>query len=70
MTNAELDTISNEIDDISKQLNILDSDNAIESTLREHLLHRWDFLDHQLECALIAAKRNKLHIVSCDNNNL
>lgn len=68
MTNIELDAISNEIDDISKQLNILDPDNAIESTLREHLLHRWDFLDHQLECALIAAKRREIYFVPCHSS--
>ena len=69
MTSAELNEISKEIDQISDQISILDPDNAIENSLRENLFHRWDVLDHQLDCALISAKRNNLKIVTCDDNN-
>ena len=68
MTNAELNKISEEIDHISEQISILDQDNTIENSLRENLFHRWDALDHQLDRALISAKRNNLKIVTCNNN--
>ena len=68
MTNAELNKISEEIDHISEQISILDPDNPIENTLRENLFHRWDALDHQLNRALIFARRNNIKIVACSNN--
>ena len=67
MTNLELNKISEEIDHISEQISILDPDNTIENSLREHFFHKWDVLDHQLDRALISAKRNNLKIVTCDN---
>ena len=68
MTNAKLNEISEEIDHISEQISILDPDNAIENSLRELLFHRWDTLDHQLDRALISARRNNLKVVTHNNN--
>ena len=68
MTTTELNEISKEIDHISEQISILDPNNSIEGSLRDRLFHRWDFLDYQLDCALIAARRNNLKIVNCNNS--
>lgn len=64
MTKAELKNISQERQCISNRLSLLDPDNAIESQKREQLLLRLDFLEHQIDCALISAKRNRLRLVS------
>ena len=64
MTNLELNAISEEIDDISQQVSKLDPDNSIENTLREHLFHRWDFLDFTLNQALMTAKKNNLTLIT------
>ncbi len=68
MTKKKLNDISQEIKSISYRLSILDPNNLIESQLRTQLFHRWDFLDYQLDCALILAKKNRIHTVN--NNNL
>ena len=66
MTKQELKEISQEIDSISKQVALLDPRNAIESQERRRLFHRWDFLDYQLEVALISFERNnsKWHVAN------
>ena len=64
MTNAELNKISEEIDHISDQISTLDPDNAIENSFRENLFHQWDFLDYQLDCALISTRHNNLKILT------
>ena len=66
MTKKELSDISEEIKSISQRLSVLDSSNAIEGQLRKQLFHRWDFLDYQLDCALILAQNNRLRIVNND----
>ena len=68
MTNEELDKISKEINCISQHLSMLDPDDVHEHKLREQLFQRWDFLDHQMACALMSAKRRLLRIVVCNNH--
>ena len=64
MTKHELNKISQERKYISNQLNILDSDNPIENQKREWLLQRLDFLEYQIDCALLSIRRNRLRIVA------
>ena len=63
MTKKELNDISKEIDSLSRRASILSSGNAIESQALRCLLKRWDFLDHQLDVALITARKNRLRLV-------
>ena len=63
MTKLELKAISTEIDCISEHLSILNPDNPIENQIREQLLYRWDFLDHQLEQAFLSARDRSFRII-------
>ena len=63
MTKKELNKISQEINIISKRLSWLDSKNIIESQERRRLFSRWDFLDYQLDQALISVRKNTFRIV-------
>ncbi len=67
MTKQELREISKEIDHISKRLSWLDSNNIIESQERRRLFRRWDFLDYQLDQALISAGKTTFCIVNKGN---
>ena len=64
MTKHELNEITQERKYISNRLYILDPDNAIENQERERLLHRLDFLEHKIDCALLSIRRNRLRIVA------
>ena len=64
MTKKELRGISQEIDCISKRLSWLDSNNIIESQERRRLFCRWDFLDYQLDQALISVSKTTFRIMN------
>ena len=48
MKKVELRNISQEREYISKQLTLLNPNNAIENQERERLLYRLDFLEHKI----------------------
>lgn len=64
MTKHELHKISQEIRQISRKLQVLDSNNPIEYQQRDSFFNRWDFLDHKVAMALKEAKRCQLRIVA------
>ena len=65
MTKSELKAISQEIDSIDTELSFLDPGNAIESQRRDRLFCRLEFLDYQLQRALILARRSRIQTITC-----
>ncbi len=60
ITEQEMKEISEEIDYIEQRLDILSSDNSIESQERRRLLQRLDFLEHQVNhLRTFSTKRNQ-----------
>ena len=65
ITEQEMKEISEEIDYIEQRLDILSSDNSIESQERRRLLQRLDFLEHQVNhLRTFSTKRNHLKLIS------
>ena len=60
ITEQEMKEISEEIDYIEQRLDILSSDNSIESQERRRLLQRLDFLEYQVNhLRTFSTKRNQ-----------